>query len=503
MSTDTLPDTILLANRKHHERFRLADIVLVPEENYRWGSQEGMEADLARLDVNNEDGTKRSSYQDLCASIGTIGVQEPVGLVEREDGFHVIYGFTRVMASRSLNLTHIPVYVYDSAIPEAEVELLQVRENSLSLRREVNWVCEAERYSNLVAAELDRRTKLADGKMTSAETKSAAAAAKATVSKVLGRHPSRLRSAEHFLRILDKRVVDLARKGYLSYGAAQEFHSGDVTKLFPATFITSVLRHLHGRDGYPFPITPDRIRQAKKAVKVLQDQGEEAAGGADVGEESEDAPEVRGASASMASRSLRAAVDAKDDKKVQQGAVALQRGAEKIRQSTASLRDLSDLVAWDAIDAAGLTIASDPKAGERLIGAAAWQRVVGIGYGAGDITAPPFLERLVGGRSEEDEDVERMQRQHDLTSERYVTSAFVRGFLCVALKQAGVRNIDIDDKSWMSKSSPGDGGVAIRHRALFADAVKDAVAMPGRVTLVDRARAAWARIVPFVKPAKK
>lgn len=487
--------------RTHIEQQPVADIVFDPSENYRWGSEAAMRGDINRKMMVNDDGTKGSSYDAMKASIREIGVQEPVGLVMRDDGLHIIYGFTRVLCCRELGIENLPAYIYSSDISESDVELLQTRENSRNLRREVNWVAEVEMYTSLWGALFVKRCEaagieLTDGKRAASERK----LAKEAVCRTLGRHPSRMKSAEHFLRVLDSRVLDLAREGRIDYLAAQEFHSGDVDNPFKPSKITAILQCLKGREGYPDIISAPKVRQAKRTVDMNFDRAVDTVSDVDVGEEPNKGPEVRGASAAPMNRANRVEEKTIAAKGESSSATHIMRGAERIRTSSAQLRDLADLVAWDALIDAGLSIKSAPEKVERIIGSAAWHKVLGISWGADTVAMPPLMEVILGGKSVDDPDIERMQRQHDHSAERFVVTAFVRALIRQAMADNGVRNLDYDDKGWISGRSPKEGGEGnVHHRDLFTQAVQHAVTMPGDVTLVARAQHVWSKIRPYVK----
>ena len=68
------------------------------------------------------------------------------------------------------------------------------------------------------------------------------------------------------------------------------------------------------------------------------------------------------------------------------------------------------------------------------------------------------------------------------------------------MSAAGVRNLDYDDKGWLVGSSVGEDGKTVYHRFLWTSAITAAAGPQVRkMKLLDRAKAAWARISPFVK----
>lgn len=482
--------------RKHAANFPMDRVVIVPEENYRWGSEEAMKADLAKADLPLGNGEIGCSYDLLRDSIRAIGVEEPVGLVERADGHHVIYGFTRCLAARDVGLDTIPAYLYGSELPEAEMALLQLRENSQALKRSVNWVAETEQYQSISAHLLNRRlARMAEaGEVGRQETISAHKACNVAASRILGRHPSGMKSRVHFIHYLDKRVVEMSRQGYFSLQAAREFHSGNVDNLYPPAFVTAVLKLLHGADGYKSTILPADVRRAVNGVKaglatgdiVLRD-----------GSAAPPAPERKGHTMNRTVRNARAEAEKADSAEAEHGPLSKMKAPDKIRQSSAILRDISELLAMECLAAAGLTMGSDPAAVEKVVHSREWHRIEGIGFGAGDISMPPLFETVLGGRKTDDPEVQHMHLHYERTAQRYVVTAFVRAFLRMCMRNAGIRDLDFSDQGWLLGKTMVEGK-NMPHRQAYNDAVAAGLE-PADLPLLERAKIAWVALKPLVK----
>lgn len=489
--------------RKHHSAFPVAHIVLRPEENYRWGSEEAMKADIANEDVVREDGTKACSFAMLKESVAIMGVEDPIGLVERENGYHVIYGFTRALAAQLTGTASLPAYVYEPGIPEAEVEMLQMRENSPTLKRTVNWVAETEMFTSISTRLLNRLLEKATAEAGGAELtipvrKNLKVKADLAVCKIMGRYPSTFKSRRHFMHRLDQRVITLAREGRLSCTAAMEFHSGDVDRPFDPSFVTAVLSSIRGDSGYPPVITPEKVRNAMRLVRAegwdSAPKPSAAAPSAESGFEGDDHPEPARTPRGGGEEGRAA------------GRAPLLKAPEKIRQSPSILRDLSNLVAWEALRARSITLASPEAATAKLKDSPEWHKIIGIGFGAGEVTMPPLMETIIAGRDHEEDDVQRMQNQHEHTADRYVTTAFIHAFMRQAMATAGVRNFDLDDKGWISQKATNSEGSDVLHRLIYGHAVTNAANLPPKdgalPTLLQRAQHAWSAISPYVAKSR-
>ncbi len=446
--------------RVFHEKFPIADIVVRADENYRWGNDEAMEADLGALDLTYDNGEERSSFALLCESVRALGVEDPVGVVRRDDGYHVIFGFTRVVAAKRVQRDTVPAFVYDQSISDDEIQIMQMRENSMALKRAVNWINELDMFRELVARLINAGHKTQ--------------VARKTVGSIMGRNEHTFASRAHYVTHLDKRVVELARNGHLSCHAAIEFYSGNIDSLYHRDFITETLAKLKASGGgvYPPSIGPEQVRQAMRFVRTR--------GGESYADEDR-----------------------------------LLKTPKKHRQSPGVLRDVAVLIIQRMLDRKGLSVSSPAAEVEALIGSSEWAQIGGLGMGAGDVSMPPVLEHELTKAINNDksaafitdkeelrdrEAVRTMEMQHQESSRRYVTSIVVQAFLRVQLELAGVRNFDRDEQGWVCRSTTfGDDKDAkiTHHRIAFSTAVSRAVAMPASSNLHARVLAAWQHIRPL------
>ena len=490
------------SSRTHHKDFPVDQLVIDPAENYRWGSEAAMQADLARADLPLGDGEVGCTYELLRESIRAAGVDVPVGLVKREDGYHPIYGFTRCVAAREVGLATIPAYVYESTISEAEVIILQTRENSRTLKRAVNWVSETEQYIAISAWLLNQRlAKLGEaGEVGKQAMIGAHKACNIAACKQLGRHPSGMKSRIHFIHHLNPRIIEMSRQGYFSLQAAQEFHSGNVDNPYTPAFVTAVLKVLHGTDGYKPTIAPADVRRAVNGVKAGIAMGDIVLHD---GSSTPAAPKrCRGHTMNRAVRAAREA-EAKDDGAdgAEHGPLSKMKDGDRIRQSPVILRDISELLAMQCLTAAGLHLGSSAEEVQAVVGGHEWHRIEGIGFGAGSISTPPLLETVLGGRKDTDPEIVRMRRQHEFTAGRYVTGAFIAAFVRLAMKNLGIRDLSFSDQGWLLGKTTVDGR-PVFHRAAWADAVAAGL-RPAELMLLERAKIAWAALKPLVKRGGK
>ncbi len=451
--------------RTHHAEFPTKDIIVVPEENYRWGGVEGMEADMAMLDVVNADGTRSSSFEILKRSIATLGVEDPVGLVKRNDGYHVVYGFTRTVVAKQVGLKTLPAYVYDSSLPDSEFELLQGRENTAVLKRNVNWVAETELYISLVERMV---TRLVAGNDNAGTRKAAQGKARAVIERVLGRAHKTMKNQTHYLQVIDKRVINLCRAGHMKLKTAIEFHSGDVGAPFDPKYVTAVLRQLMVKGVYPTDIALESVQRAKKYVDL---------NGVDL--------------------------EASDDSDVDVGAEPLPyhkaqntRFGDKTRQNPGCLRDVAGLMAYEDLLHRKLTLTNTAEEVQKVVNGRAWNKITGVGFGAGEVLVPPLMEVVLHGKS--GEVIDRQQRAHEVTSYRYAVAAYLHAFVRQALKGLGYPNMDSDDKGWISGKSKGPDGFEVTNRELYTKAIFAGVDMPDDTPLILRAKETWKRIRPNV-----
>ncbi len=430
--------------RVHHERFPLGKILLVPEENYRWGSKEAMERDLASDESIREDGTTGNTFDTLKGSIEKLGIRVPIEIVLRADGYyHILSGFTRIAAAKQLGIECVPVYVYDPTISDAEVELLQMVENARELKRKVNWTQEVETYQDLVVHVFNL------GGFTKGQAAS-------HVCRLIGKHPSTMKSRIHFLTTVDHRVRALAELGKVSCSALQVFLSGDVSKPYTPDFITALLDELAvEKDVYPDVITPDSVRSAIRKVKIRY------------------ANSYQGEDGETKRR---------------------QKTPSKVRQSPSILRDVSVLMARRLIIHQGLSLTSSADKIEALCSSSDWMQIEGLGMGAGDAHLPPVLETVVGERDDDDDSIARMQSQHEDTCNKYAIGAFIQAFVQCAMIRQGIKNLGMCEESgWLQRDTTVDGKKVL-HRTVYYGAIQEASELPGKVALRDRIIHAWAKI---------
>lgn len=473
------------AVRKHHSRFPVADIVIDPTENYRWGSVDAMKADLAAKELTLDNGDVRSGYAMLRESIRVLGVEDPIGLVQREDGYHVVYGFTRATAAREVGLETVPAYVYQN-ITEAEAQLLQARENSPQLKRSVNWLSEHEMFNEMVVRLINRlNASKAEGSALPSSFPQSKARAEEVVAKILGRGVQSMRNRTHYLRHLDPRVKMLAREGRITCTAAIEFYSGDANNLYPASYITAIMAALAGADGaYPDRITPQRVREAKRAVMLRGD------GPTDTGEKRQRSVVGQRSKAPGACRDSAPGV----------------------------IRDTAILIAARLLLAEKLNLTSTDSQVAELTRSVEWAMIQGMGMGCGEVAHPPVLlaarpdtakaapanewdgEDDADEEGDMDANLARMQQRHEESAERYATAVFIQAFVRNAMDRAGVKNFE----NWIAGAYKEPGTTrTTSHRSIHNAAVNRALVDPG-LTLLARAKLAWTdvrKLMPKTAPA--
>ncbi len=430
--------------RTHHAEFPLEKVKLDPRENYRWGSEEAMLADLKATSRDPSDGSQVCTYEVLKGSIRTMGVEEPVGLVPRADGtYRVVYGFTRVLAAKEVGLAEVPAYVYDAALPEEEAQLLQLRENSLTLKRQVNWVAEVEMYDRLLGMVRKAFAKTPADQLPrgdAGERLTPKKAAARVVAKALGVSSATMRNRHFTLHHIDPRVVALSREGKLNYAAACEFCTGDAAVPFKAEFVTSVIEALQSRDAAMAKVTADTVRQTMRRLRADKKEAYEGD---------------------------------------QRPSTVCGQVAAGTRQSPGALRDLCVAMWRPVLTKYRLTLASPAEEWEKMRTTITWQRIVGIGIAAADVTEP-VLER--------GEDTGRAELQHEETAFRYVVGALVQAALAADMRYSAERF-----REWISSSS-FDGLKAKRSNRLeFYGAVQAAM---------DKAMHR-SQILPIVKKARE
>lgn len=384
--------------RAHNAEFPLADIRVDPRENYRWGSKEAMDADLVRTQKDPSDGSMVCTYRMLVDSIRTLGVEEPVGLVPRKTGggYRVVYGFTRVMAAKEVGLGVIPAYVYDASLPEEEAQLLQLRENSLSLKRAVNWVAEVEMYQRLVSyarTSLNGRKPADMPKDDDGRPLSAKVAACLSVGRALGVAPATMKNRNYTLQHIHPLVRALSEQGKFSYAVANEFTSGDAKVPYTGEFVTAVLDELRKGDAELDRVTPESVRAV---MRKLKDSG--------------DKPMYEGG---------------------QKPTTSCGQWSAGNRQSAGALRDLCVGMWSSQLAKSKMTLRSTkPEDWDVLRKTKIWHMVVGIGIGSADVAEPVIA---VG------DDTGRAELYHEETAWKYALSAMIQAVLLAELRMPAER----------------------------------------------------------------
>lgn len=356
MSTSAL-DALAPRTPRRFTTIPVKRLVIDPTKNYRWGSEAAMRADLTRYD-RTEDGEQVCSYEVLKVSMRD-GVEEPIGVIRRADGFHVVYGFTRAVAAQELKLVEVPAAIYEEGISAGEVALLQMRENSEALKRRVNWVAEVRMFERLRAIALDYFNALPKTQMPRDEHGNPLAPYKAAVQEVcerLGRKPTTMHIHRSVLTRLDPRVVKLSEEGKLSFKAAVEFYSGDANVAYDTGFVTHVLNEVKRNDPKLDRVTPLIVRSARQRVYEWIQRGQVKDG----------TMVWRGGKAPRTTSATRALI-------------------ESNRLSPAACRDVAVNLAARAIRTTKLNGDSTEEAWEALRRDATWFRIVGVGIGAGDV----------------------------------------------------------------------------------------------------------------------
>ena len=422
----TLESAFHRTPRKHVEAFPLANLIIDPRENYRWGSEEAMRADLAATSRDPSTGVQVCSYEMLKDSIKSLGVEEPIGVVPRADGtYRIVYGFTRALAAKELGLGAIPAYVYDPSLPEEEAQLLQLRENSIGLKRPVNWVVEVETYLRLLeytrasieAVPFHQRPRGDDGKVMSVKE-----AAISIVSKMLGVSGATMKNRAYHLRHMPASVVKLSREGHLSASAATEFYSGDSKVPFAAEFVDAVLADLKSRPGGYAAATSETVKQAMRRVKE--------ASGKPVFEGGKK-PSTLGSNIPAAGR-----------------------------HGSGLLRDMCVALWRGYLDRTKLVQASPDKAWADLARGRVWYTVVGIGIGAADVSEPVV---------QAGDDTGLAERRHEETAFHYAMSTFLQAFLAAEL------SVDAESfRDWLNGFT-SVGGTRLLNRVEFHAAIAAAL----------------------------
>jgi len=414
--------------RTHNPDFPIADIIVDPRENYRWGSQEAMEADLKSQTKNPADGSMVCTYQVLVESIRAGGVDTPVGLVARPTGgYRIVYGFTRVMAAKEVGLGVIPAYVYDASLPEEEAQLLQLRENSASLKREVNWVQEVQMYFKLVAYVRKSLTgrKAADmPRDDDGQPMSPKVAACTAVGRMLGVAPATMKNRNYTLQHIHPLVRDLAEKHIFSYAVCSEFTSGDAGVPYTTVFVEAVLEALRHKSPDLMSVTPQMVRDA---MRKLKDSGSKPM--------------------------------YEDGKRPTTTCGQWSAGN---RQSAGALRDLCVAMWASVLAKSKMSLrSSKPEDWECLRKTKTWHTVVGIGIGAADVSEPVV---------EVSDETSRAELYHDETAWKYALSALIQAVLLAELRMPAEKL-----REWVNNYTYTKDGGKRSNRVEFHSAINAAL----------------------------
>lgn len=351
--------------RQYVSELPTSQIKLVPEENYRWGSREVMKLDLAHTDRDPVEGGVINTYEILKDSIRAMGVNEPSGVVMREDGFyHIVFGFTRIAAALECGISKVPVWVYDPELPDTEARLLQMMENSTALKRSVNWVSEVKTFRTLATSarmsfEAEKKVRLsATGKPLTPKD-----AAEEAVCRALGVSVNTMRTRLSTFEKVDQRVRDLAKSGKFSYATTAEFLPIKEKANMTAEIVSAVLDEMKRRDPEYKSSTPETVRQVYRWV-VESRVALEAPDASD-GEEADDTTAVG------EPRALTACME-----------------QNMHRMSAAAARDTGIEMLLASFIRQGLTLETPPESWEKVRLQLTWMQVVGIGIGTSEVLSP-------------------------------------------------------------------------------------------------------------------
>lgn len=254
--------------RVFHKAFPIKDITFDPTDNYRWGSVASMERDLQALDVESEDG-KASSFEVLKKSIENGGVEEPIGLRVIGAKIRVIYGFTRYVACSQLGHETVPAFLYED-LTDSEAASLQLRENSVNLKRAVGWVATTRMFNHLVDATVEECMSIPVAERSTDSRGHCKSARRMAIEKIcsrMGVSERTMGEQSRVLKVSHPRAVALADEGRLSVWCLKELQSGDKDNPYSDDFIeavlTDVLRTTKNRE-----ITSVEVRNAVKRIKA-------------------------------------------------------------------------------------------------------------------------------------------------------------------------------------------------------------------------------------------
>ncbi len=363
-STAVLEDNLITGDSDHvtktYQEVRYTELIINPEENYRWGDAAGRDRDL-KAEEALEDGSTHTPYQSIKSSIAVSGVTDPVGVVREGKKFRVIFGFTRATAATELRLPKVPILIHEGLSTDEE-KLLQVHENAKTLRRAASWGVQTKTIKKLHAVAEKRfkdnptipRPKHHDKEL------GLSLAAYWVLGERMGCYFTTLR--DHVMvyeKLLDP-VKEWADKGVIGYTAAKEFVNGG--DAYTSEFIEHVIAEI--KRCYPTlkSITPKKVQDAK--LNVLKWLAEE-----------------RDKNGGPIWRPTKKSVGDADAFKAPP--------IDTPRPSPAAVRDIAANFLAPVIAHFGLSIAtSEEKDWDRLKGHPMWLRVAGMGMGVGCILRP-------------------------------------------------------------------------------------------------------------------
>lgn len=85
---------------------------------------------------------------DLVESIAETGLQIPVGVVETDDGYGLVYGFRRMTAIKQLGHTEVPARIFDKGVDASDLYIMNLQENSS--RQSLNPMEEAKAIQRIM-----------------------------------------------------------------------------------------------------------------------------------------------------------------------------------------------------------------------------------------------------------------------------------------------------------------------------------------------------------------
>ncbi len=91
--------------------------------------------------------------EDLVASIGSIGMQQPMGAQRVKGGFRLVYGFRRLEAAKEVGFDTVPCVVYPTSKKIRDLMLLNLQENVV--RQSLNPMDEAVGVERLLKKGFD------------------------------------------------------------------------------------------------------------------------------------------------------------------------------------------------------------------------------------------------------------------------------------------------------------------------------------------------------------